>query len=142
MISSALRSPVKTETTAKSANTIPVPSGITELILAEGCPHAFGMIMPMLAFLSHSEPDRWVTWVAPSFLSKEVLETYGINTRCLRMVHVSDVANSLWVTWEALSAGNSHTVVASPGRMTEKELKLLEQAAQQGRCQGILLRSR
>lgn len=131
MNSSALRSSV-----------VESPSGITELILAQGCPSAFSMIMPMIAFLSHSQPDRWITWVAPSFLSRDVLEAYGVNTQCLRMVHVNDDANALWVTWEALTAGNSHTVIASPGRLTDKELKLLEQASAQGQCQGILLRSR
>lgn len=125
-----------------SAQPVGVNTGITELILAQGCPNAFGMIMPMIAFLSHSVPDKWVTWVAPSFLSREVLEAYGVNTGCLRMVHVADESSALWVTWEALAAGNSHTVIASPGKLQEKELKFLEQAAYQGGCQGILLRSR
>lgn len=118
------------------------PSGITELILADNCPNAFSVIMPMVAFLSHSQPDRWVTWVAPSALTRELLAAYGVNTSCLRMVHVTDEASALWVTWEALHAGNSHTVIASPGRLSEKELKLLEQAAQEGGCQGLLLRAR
>lgn len=117
-------------------------SGITELIIANSSPEQVSLLMPMIAFLSQSREERWVTWIAPLHLTREFLESYGVDTRYLRLIHCDDEASRLWITWEALSAGNSHTVISSPGKLTEKEFKQLEQAAYEGQCQGLLLRVR
>lgn len=116
--------------------------GITELIIANASPEQAALLMPMIAFLTQSCANRWVTWIAPQHLSREFLESFGVDTRYVRFIHCSDEASRLWITWEALAAGNSHTVIASPGKLTDKELKQLEQAASQGNCQGLLLRVR
>lgn len=116
--------------------------GITELIIANASPEQAALLMPMIAFLTQSCADRWVTWIAPQHLSREFLESFGVDTRFVRLIHCSDEASRLWITWEALAAGNSHTVIASPGKLTDKELKQLESAAHQGQCQGLLLRVR
>lgn len=117
-------------------------SGITELIIANASPEQVSLLMPMIAFLSQGCEERWVTWIAPLHLTREFLESYGVNTRYLRLIHCDDEASRLWITWEALAAGNSHTVISSPGKLTEKEFKQLEQAACEGQCQGLLLRVR
>lgn len=119
-----------------------VTTGITELIIANTNPEQVSLLMPMIAFLSQSCADRWVTWIAPLHVSREFLESYGVDTRFVRLIHCSDEASRLWITWEALAAGNSHTVISSPGKLSEKELKQLESAAMQGQCQGLLLRIR
>ncbi len=118
------------------------PCGITELIIADDSPEQASFLMPMIAFISQSCKSRWVTWVAPSHLNREFLHSYGVDTRFLRLIHCADEARRLWITWEALAAGNSHTVISSPGKLTDKELKQLERAAFQGHCQGLLLRVR
>ena len=117
-------------------------SGITELIIASASPEQVSLIMPMIAFLTKSCANRWVTWIAPQHVSREFLESFGVDTQYLRLIHCSDEQSRLWITWEALTAGNSHTVIASPGKLTEKEFKQLEGAARQGQCQGLLLRVR
>ena len=119
-----------------------VVSGITELIIASASPEQVALIMPMIAFLTKSCANRWVTWIAPQHVSREFLESFGVDTQYLRLIHCSDQQSRLWITWEALIAGNSHTVIASPGKLTEKEFKQLENAAHQGQCQGLLLRVR
>lgn len=119
-----------------------VNCGITELIIANASPEQVSLLMPMIAFLSQGCVDRWVTWIAPLHVSREFLESYGVDTRFVRLIHCSDEASRLWITWEALTAGNSHTVISSPGKLTDKELKQLENAAYQGQCQGLLLRVR
>lgn len=116
--------------------------GITELVIANSSPEQAALIMPMIAFLTQSCVNRWVTWIAPQHLSREFLESFGVDTRYVRLIHCSDEASRLWITWEALAAGNSHTVISSPGKLTDKELKQLEGAAHQGKCQGLLLRVR
>lgn len=126
---------------ANSSSAIPA-SGITELIIANGSPEQAALLMPMIAFISQSCKNRWVTWIAPLHVTREFLEAYGVDTRFLRLIHCSDEASRLWITWESLAAGNSHTVISSPGKLTDKELKQLESAAFQGQCQGLLLRVR
>ena len=116
--------------------------GITELVIANSSPEQAALIMPMIAFLTQSCVNRWVTWIAPQHLSREFLESFGVDTRYVRLIHCSDEASRLWITWEALAAGNSHTVISSPGKLTDKELKQLENAAYEGNCQGLLLRVR
>ncbi len=116
--------------------------GVTELILTSDAPEQLSLLMPMIAFLSNSSQDRWITWIAPHNISRELLESYGVNTRYIRVIHCHDQLSLLWVTWEALAAGNSHTVISSPGKLTDKELNQLEQAAAKGQCQGLLLRVR
>lgn len=117
-------------------------SGITELIIANASAEHASLLMPMIAFISQSCKDRWVTWIASQHVSRDVLEAYGVDTRFVRLIHCSDEASRLWITWEALAAGNSHTVISSPGKLSEKELMQLEAAARQGQCQGLLLRVR
>lgn len=117
-------------------------SGITELIIANNSPEQAALLMPMIAFISQSCSNRWVTWIAPQNVTREFLQAYGVDTRFLRLIHCHDEASRLWITWESLAAGNSHTVISSPGKLSEKELKQLEDAASQGQCQGLLLRIR
>lgn len=126
---------------AKTNETSPL-SGITELIIANGSSERVSFLMPMIAFISQSCKNRWVTWIAPTHVTRDFLQSYGVDTQYLRLIYSADEARSLWITWEALAAGNSHTVISSPGKITDKELKQLENAAYQGQCQGLLLRVR
>ena len=116
--------------------------GITELIIANASPEQAALLMPMIAFISQSCKNRWVTWIAPMHVTREFLQSYGVDIRFLRLIHCVDETRRLWITWEALAAGNSHTVISSPGKLSDKELKQLESAAHKGQCQGLLLRVR
>lgn len=120
----------------------PLQSGVTELVLTSNSPEQVALLLPMLAYLSKTCYDRWITWIAPHNITRQLLENFGVNTRLLRLIHTNDQQNDLWITWEALAAGNSHTVIASPGKLNDKELKQLETAALRGNCQGLLLRVR
>lgn len=126
-----------------SANARQQPaSGVTELVLTSDSPEQVALLLPMIAFLSNACTDRWITWVAPHNISRELLESYGVNTRYIRVIHCQNPQTLLWITLEALSAGNSHTVISSPGKLTDRELSQLEAAAKTGSCQGLLLRVR
>lgn len=117
-------------------------AGVTELILADDSLQQLGLILPMIAFLSHQQSQRWITWITPHPISRQRLESYGVNTRILRFIQADDGEQARWVTWEAMAAGTSHAVIASPGKLGDKELSQLEQAAYRGDCQGLLLRLR
>lgn len=117
-------------------------SGVTELVLTSNAPEHAALLFPMIAHLSKKCQDRWITWIAPQNVTRQLLESYGVDTHLIRLIHTNKDQSALWITWEALAAGNSHTVIASPGRLTDKELIQLETAAMRGNCQGLLLRVR
>ena len=117
-------------------------AGVTELVLTSDAPEQLALLLPMIAFLSNASVDRWMTWIAPHNISRELLKSYGVNTRYIRVIHASNPQTLLWITWKALIAGNSHTVISSPGKLTDKEFAQLEIAAKAGECQGLLLRVR
>jgi cell division inhibitor SulA len=117
-------------------------SGVTELVLTNDSLDQLALILPMIAFLSHSKTDRWISWITPHPIARQLLEAYGVNTKLIRFIHCEDGENARWIAWEALAAGTSHTVIASPGKLSDKELSQLEQAAFKGNAQGILLRLR
>ncbi len=99
--------------------------------------------MPMIAFLTKSGRDRWLTWITPSYVSRDFLESYDVDTGVMRIIHRSEEEEGcMWLTLEALAAGNSHTVISSLGKLIDKEFRQLELAAFEGKCQGLLLRTR
>ncbi len=117
-------------------------SGVTELVLTSDSPEQLALLLPMIAFLSNACSDRWITWIAPHNISRELLESYGVDTRYIRVIYRQNPETILWVTLAALAAGNSHTVISSPGKLTDKELAQVEMAAETGGCQGLLVRVR
>lgn len=116
-------------------------SGVTELVLTSNSPEQLQLLLPMLAYISNQNENRWITWIAPEYLNRELLEAYGVNTQTIRLIHCNE-ESLLWVMWEALASGTSNTVIANPGRLSEKELAQLEIAAHKGNCQGLVLRAR
>ena len=118
-----------------------VPSGITELVLTHRAPKQHQLLLPMIAHLSKSH-QRWLTWLTPSPIDRDLLEEYQVDFQAIRLIHTPENSDNRWILWEALAEGNSHTVIASPGRLSEKDLNQLEAAAHKGGCQGLLLRSR
>jgi cell division inhibitor SulA len=117
-------------------------SGVTELVLANDSLDQLALILPMIAFLSHSHTDRWISWITPHPIARKLLEAYGVNTGLIRFIHCEDGEKARWIAWEALAAGTSHTVIASPGKLGDKDMNQLELAAHQGNAQGLLLRLR
>lgn len=126
-----------------AAQPVQAPSGgITELVLTHNAPEQTQLLLPMVAHLSQSRSERWLTWINPGPVDRALLARYGVDTHAIRMIHVPENEDNRWILWEALARGNSHTVIASPGAMNDRELKHLEAAALRGQCQGLLLRMR
>lgn len=119
------------------------PQGIlTELVLTQGAANSWAMVMPMIAHLSQQNDGRWLTWVTREAIPHRLLQDFNVDTQRLRLVHCKDSEQQLWVTWDALTLGNSHTVIASPGKLNRRDLAHLEKAANHGQCQALLLRER
>lgn len=119
-------------------------TGITEIVLPNE--QSLEVVLPSLAFLSRNlcpkNKNRWLTWFPPIGVTKELLTGYGFDLSRVRFVYPKDTEHCFWLFWEALAEGNSHTVIASPGKLTEQQVKRLEHASAVGDCSGLLLRNR
>lgn len=114
--------------------------GITEIVLPNS--RSSSLYLPSLAYLSSQNNGRWLTWLAPNSMNKVELQSYGFDLSKTRFIYPKTQEDCFWLIWEALAEGNSHTVVGSPGRLTEHQLNKLENAARVGGCNGLLLRDR
>lgn len=115
-------------------------SGITEIVLPDS--QDMGFVLPMLAHISQQAQERWFTWFPEGQFSKSLLQKFQFNLPNMRMVRTDNMEQRLFYAWEALAEGNNHTVVAQLGKLSEKRLQQLEQAARVGKCSGLLIRFR
>ena len=113
-------------------------SSITELVLTKHSPDQAMVLLPMISHLTRSS-DRWVTWVVDQRVSKKQLQAYGVDTRKLQMLYAPNGEDSRWVIWEALNTGTSECVIGTPGSLGEQELQYMENAAQNGKCRGLMV---
>lgn len=125
-----------------STNSAVTSYGVTELILADQSQAQLQLVLPMICHLTQLQDERWVTWITDRVIDKKALVALGVNTKVFRILPCVNKADLLWITWEALSLGTSHTVIADAGRLSEIEITQLEQAAKLGKSQGLILRQR
>ena len=118
----------------------PVTSGVTELVIPGGDHQS--VLLPMLRFLSEQNQQQWLTLISRNGQEQRWLKTQGVNPNTLRVIQGSSQNDILWMTWEALTNGTSHTVVAELGPQPQDVMKELERAAEQGCCRLILVRNR
>ncbi len=101
------------------------------------------LVLPLLAHLSNSGDDRWLTCIGPSFVAKRDCLRYGINWKRLLQVLPRQRVGHSELCERALAAGRSHTVAFLVDETPSAELLArLERAAQQGNCQGIVIHTR
>lgn len=114
----------------------------TELVLTRHSPDEALLILPMLSHLCKGA-ERWVTWILDGqnghHLCRQELNRYGVDTRKLRLLHLPAGEDCRWLIWEALRAGTSEYVIASPGKLSEEAFTHLEEAAQQGNSHALLV---
>lgn len=116
--------------------------GITEVVLPGSVEHEYAYILPMLAHLSRQSEDRWFTWIAPRGINRQLLMDYGFALDKVRIIYTHNDEETSRVLWDALSLGNSSTVVVSHEGLCANDISNLEEAARIGGTQGLLLRHR
>ena len=114
--------------------------GIAEIVIPDQS--NLVMILPMLAYLSQQNQNRWFTWFPPLGISKNMLAHFGFNLNNVRVVYARTETDYFSLLVKALSCGSSDTVVASVDHLSSPQFNLLEAAAKQGSCQGILVKNR
>ncbi|WP_086931494.1 cell division inhibitor SulA [Agarilytica rhodophyticola] len=116
--------------------------GITEVVLPGNDIESHAMVLPMIAYLSHQNQDKWLTWIAPQNISKAILKQYDFANHNIRLIHPHDHEEGLRIFCNALVNGNSNTVIGSLDFFTEKDRATLELASRHGHTRGIVLRTR
>lgn len=115
-------------------------SRVTELVNAFGEPST--LLLPVLRHLTEQNEHRWLTVICSGSLSQQWLRQHNLNPRTLRLIRADSPDSALWMAWEALANGTSHTVVAEMGHQPAQVLAELELAAKHGDCRALLIRGR
>jgi cell division inhibitor SulA len=125
----------------KSSDTKTDFGKITEIVTGSGELNDIPLLMPLLAQLSHE--DRWFAWISPPVnLPRSLLQNAGIDLNKVILLYPDAQHSVLQLAKKALSAGTCHAVISWSEEISEHEIKNLEQSAQQGRSNGILIRRR
>jgi cell division inhibitor SulA len=124
-----------------------IKSRMTEVIIPQA-QNSNHILLPLIASLSKQQQSptsqacsRWITWITDRRPNRQQLDSYGSDNFNIRVIHTHVQDDNRWVIWEALSSGNSHTVVADITDITTDDLTQFEAAARQGQCVGILARA-
>ena len=124
-----------------------IKSRMTEVIIPQA-QNSNHILLPLVASLSKQQQSptpqacsRWVTWITDRRPNRQQLDSYGSDNSNIRVIHTRAQDDNRWVIWEALSTGNSRTVIADITNITTDDLTEFEAAARQGQCVGILARS-
>lgn len=119
----------------------PAPaSRVTELVLPAEDDQS--LLLPMLQYLSSRSTQRWLTLISSQPCNWRWLKAAGVESRNLRVINAKTAADALWMAWEMLANGTSHTVIAEPGLLHPQALAELERAAQCGDSRAVLVRRR
>jgi cell division inhibitor SulA len=123
---------------------------VTEVIIPQG-QNSNAIIFPLVASLSQQnseeknisekKSERWVTWITDRKPNTQQINHLGASVDTLRIVHTNAKNDCRWILWEALRAGNSHTVIADIDRLSDSDIKEMEVAARTGNCTGIITHS-
>lgn len=132
--------PAPEVTPSASTRAAPSASRVTELVIPGGDQNA--VLLPMVRFLSEQNQQQWLTLISHHNQEPRWLKNQGLNPRTLRVIQANSHKDILWMTWEALTNGTSHTVVAELSAQPKDVIKELERAAAQGNCRLILVQNR
>lgn len=113
---------------------------VTEVIIPQEH-NSNAIVLPLAASLTQQSGQRWLTWITHRKPSKQSLLQLGAKIQRLRIIHTHPADDNRWIIWEALSAGNSHTVIADLDFLSREEQQVMEAAANKGNCSGIITRS-
>jgi len=117
------------------------PSRITQWVCGNGDYRS--LLLPTLAWQSHHNNQRWITWIASRFIEKQTLLDYQVNLSNLRMiVDSSSDYSSFKLLVTALKNQRSSTVIASLPKLNTQQLQQLEQAAREGNSKGLIITER
>ncbi len=97
----------------------------------------------LLSFASNADDQRWATFITCDPSEYLRLHQLKLNSKKFRIIYLKNKSDLLWVTWDALAAGNSHTVIIQSHldeqSMNDDVFENLNKASRIGATAGILL---
>lgn len=101
------------------------------------------LLMPMLSAISYDNNNRWLTWIGPFRLNKQLARRYKLHTLHTRQISYRSGEDNFTSMYNALRNGTSEFVVGyQTSAPSEKQLQLLQAAAKQGNSRGMIIRQR
>jgi hypothetical protein len=112
-------------------------AALTELLANQQGIGELRLLAPALAHLSHEE--KWLVLVAPPHLPYAPgFESLGVDLAQLVVVRTRSGGESLWAAERCLRAGTCAAVIAWPGPGSERSLRRLQLAAEEGKSLGVI----
>lgn len=112
-------------------------AALTELLIGQRGIGELHLLMPALARLSREE--KWLVLVAPPYLPYAPgFEALGVNLSRLIVVQTRSDGESLWAAERCLRSGTCAAVIAWPGPGSERALRRLQTAAEEGKGFGVV----
>jgi hypothetical protein len=112
-------------------------AALTELLTNQQGIGELRLLTPALARLSHEE--KWLVLVGPPYLPYAPgFEALGVNLSRLVIVHTKSDGESLWAAERCLRSGACAAVIAWPGPGSERSLRRLQLAAEEGKSLGVI----
>jgi protein ImuA len=113
-------------------------SGITEILIPRHGVGELQLLMPALATLTHAEPARWCTFIAPPFEAfAPALQAHGLRLERLLMVRTD---KPLWAMEQALLSGACQIALAWAAHADTRALRRLGLATERAGTYGMLFR--
>jgi cell division inhibitor SulA len=130
----------KTRTRQTSRSTT---NNIIEIVSSH---HAFPstlLLSPFLKSASHNNHDRWMIFVnPPAHLDRDTLQKMGVDPTSILVLHSNTHDDALQLTERALANGKGHTIVSWLSNSRSYNVYKLENAADQGKSYGLIVRQR
>ncbi len=112
-------------------------AALTELLTSQQGIGELRLLAPALAHLSREE--KWLVLVAPPHLPYAPgFESLGVDLARLIVVRTRSSGESLWAAERCLRAGTCAAVIAWPGPGSERSLRRLQLAAEEGKSFGVI----
>ena len=112
-------------------------AALTELLTNQQGVGELRLLAPALAHLSNEE--KWLVLVAPPYLPYAPgFESLGVNLSRLVIVRTRSNGESLWAAERCLRSGTCAAVIAWPGPGSERSLRRLQLAAEEGKSLGVI----
>lgn len=111
---------------------------LTEILYPYSGIGELNLLAPALSTLSQA---HWLAWVHPPAQPQAAaLRQLGYRLERLLVVRTATTADALWATEQVLRSGVCAAVVCWLQAVSDRQLRRLQLAAEQGRCAGFLLR--
>ncbi|CAH0989982.1 Cell division inhibitor SulA [Sinobacterium norvegicum] len=112
---------------------------ITEICI-KGHPSQELLILPIISHLAGEDSKRWVTWINPPSLNRQILKQFGLEKRPILIINSDSDEQLHNLLLRCLNSGKSNTVVANLNSTSTINQDELAYAAINGKSHCLLIR--